>query len=902
MTTREKTLTTTAVSFVEQIRAALNHFDDPQWLGEQSPLAAPYFLGEAMEDAVTEIERGEILQKALIGAADKMWQGALPEKKETLETAVQQERKEQGNKGPRYQYLLLELRYFRRYFRPVDNPLADNDIAVCDYLSISRATYFNHLKTAQPTLGDSLLAYLQPTFRLEQPPRLPPQLIGRKALLSHTVQALQTGQSVALSGLGGSGKTTLAAAIARQWPHAVFWYTLRPHFNDHLDSLIFSLAAFLHQNGASHLWQQIVADGSVINNYELALATVRQGLAQLPTPLLCFDEIDLLQAENDLWRQGQIQLREFIESLRPHAALLVLGQQHSLYLDQHFTVPNWTLPQQTAFFAAQQATLSPTDQHRLYEYTQGNPRLLLLCALLIKSGMPLPVLLTELPQTAALQALWERLWQRLRPEEHSVLQQMAVFRSPPPADGWAERTEALHRLRERSLVQSDSRGNLSLLPAFRDLLLRDWQRFPQDQREIYHLWAAEMRAARGEFTAVAYHLIQANEPALAIQLWYPQRQLEIQRGFAPMALDLFLPLSDRHLPAEEQQALTLVRAELLRLTGQVKEGLQQIESVAWSHNSELSVQAALLRGDFLNALGYPNQALNRYEEGIGIIMRLLNRLVRFRYQRGTVFVQQKMLDEAWREAQIAQHEAAFLQGMVADEYGRYDQAVTLYQQALQLAEAINYKPGLAQTHRSLATTFGRQARLKEVKQHTQAAVRYFAETGDRLNQERLNSTLAATYFQAGQFKEAIAVAEPTVAYFSEMGLTFWTAVTASTLAEAYYETAQFEQAVQTAQKVMALEEVQTHPYALHTLGMVALAQEDAPTAEKYFQQSQQIAETNGDRFMAAYAWRALGQAHLAQDSLTSANNALQQALELFTTLNLTQEAEATQKLLAKTES
>lgn len=897
MTSRDKSFTTTAVSFVEQIRAALNHFADPLWLGEQSPLAAPYFLGAALGDAETAVQRGEALRMALHAAADQLWVGALPTRKEALETTVQAERKAQGNKGPRYQYLLLELRYFRRLFRPKDSPEADNDIAICDYLSISRASYFNHLKVAQQTLGEALLSRLQPTFRLEYPPRLPPALVGRETLLSHSLDALQSGQSVALSGMGGSGKTTLAAAIAQEWPQAVFWYTLRPAFNDLLDGLIFSLATFLHQNGASQLWQQLVADGSILSNYDLILAMIRQSLSDIPSPLLCFDEIDLLHADNDLWTGEQVQLRELIDSLRPHAPILVLGQRHSLYLDLHFEVPNLTLPQQIAFLAGWQVALAPAEQHRLYEYTSGNPRLLLLCAVLVNSGMPVPTLLTELPQTAALRALWERLWQRLQPEARAAWQRLAVFRSPAPTDGWREAQPALQQLSERGLVQTDSRGSLTLLPVFRDLLLADWQRFPQAQRETYHLLAADMRATRGEFTAAAYHFIQADEAALAIQLWYPQRQLEIRRGFAAAALKLFQQLSERHLPAEEQQALALIRGELLRLTGQAAEGLQQIEAISWPRSSELSIQAELLRGDFLNELGYPQQALKRYEEGIAVMTRLWNQLVRFRYQRGTVFVQQRMLDAAWQEAQMAQHEAAFLQGLVADEYGRYEQATTFYQQALQLAEQIGYEKGSAQVHRELAKTFGRQAQLDEVKHHARAAVQYFEQIGDRLNQERLNSTLAATYFQAGEFDKAIAVAEPTVAYFEAMGLTFWTAVTASTLAEAYYETGRHDLAVQTAQNVLRLEETQTHPYALYTLGLVAAARGDHALAEQQFAQSRQIATDNGDRFMAAYAWRALGEAQLAQNRSAEGKQALQTAVALFTELDLTHEAEAAQKLL-----
>jgi hypothetical protein len=35
--------------FARSVEIALEHFADPAWLGEHSPLAAPYFLGDALD-------------------------------------------------------------------------------------------------------------------------------------------------------------------------------------------------------------------------------------------------------------------------------------------------------------------------------------------------------------------------------------------------------------------------------------------------------------------------------------------------------------------------------------------------------------------------------------------------------------------------------------------------------------------------------------------------------------------------------------------------------------------------------------------------------------------------------------------------------------------------------------
>ena len=64
---RQKSITPATV-FSATVRAALEHVADPQWLGEHSPLATPYFLGRQSPDGSYPTEardRGLVLQNAI---------------------------------------------------------------------------------------------------------------------------------------------------------------------------------------------------------------------------------------------------------------------------------------------------------------------------------------------------------------------------------------------------------------------------------------------------------------------------------------------------------------------------------------------------------------------------------------------------------------------------------------------------------------------------------------------------------------------------------------------------------------------------------------------------------------------------------------------------------------------
>jgi tetratricopeptide (TPR) repeat protein len=645
------------------------------------------------------------------------------------------------------------------------------------------------------------------------------------------------------------------------------------------------------------LWKQLIADNGRVENPDLALAQARGDLQRLPVqPLICLDEIDVIYTETDLQTTSQLQIREFVNGLNQVAPLLLIGL-HPPPADAHYPIQGITLSQTADFLTTAGLNPTPDELAQVYSYTDGNLRLLHLCLALQKSGLSLTEASARLPHAPALQTLWSRLWQRLLSDERAFLQRLCVFRGRAPIDAWDE-PDVVSRLQQQRLIQQDDGGGIAVLPIVRDLLYNDGQRFPIALRERFHLAAAEVRTARGEFTAAAYHYHLAGEAAFAIQVWFPQRQHEVSRGYGSAALRIFQQISGRDLTRPDQEALALIQAKLFQLHGDPEAGLAAIRNVTWEGESETAVQAALLRGTFYNALGYPHRALEKYEEGMSLATGLLNQLVHFHYQRGVTHIQQRNLDQAWQEAQSAQYEAAHLQAIVKEESGTYTEAVTYYEQALRLAAEANFEPGLARTHRELSKTWGRMAQLDKAIHHGEEALRYFGHIGDRLSQEKMNSSMAAHYFQAGRFAEVIEIAVPTIAFFESANMPYWTAVTGSTLAEAYYETGRLEEATATAHKVLSLEETHTQPYAYYTLGLVARASEEFEQSETYFRHSQQVAAENGDRYLEAYAWRALGDLLLAQDKLADGRAAMQTALQQFETLGMAQEAATTQQMLA----
>jgi tetratricopeptide (TPR) repeat protein len=890
-----------SLTFTDHLKHVLEMINKPEMVGQRSPLAAPYFLGAAMRGAETSaLGRGKVLCAEIDRALEAMWWGPIPDDGATMLNAALAESDTTG----RYDCLILELNYFKRRFRPAPRNQAE---IYDDILHISRPTHDRHLRGAVARLGERLLQRLQPAVRPEQP-LAPPTLIGRDQLLGQVLADLQAGKMVSLTGPGGIGKSSLGAALVDQWHSpATFWYTLRPTLNDQVESLLFALGHFLHTHGASTLWHQLVADGGRIKDVSLALGLAIADLESLATaPLLCFDELDFLRPlTQEEPKASHTQLLEFLDSLRGHTALLMIGQRGFWQSDATYEIGAWNQTQMASWLDVLGIGHSDEDVALLHDYTAGNPRLAELCVALYESAessaldaRTLGAALEHLPRFHGVLPIWLRLERRLPLAERLLVQSLSVFRSHAPADAWSsaspEQAEALHQLIARRLVQEDGQGGVALLPALREVIYAE---MPVEMQETYHAQAAQVRAERGEYTAATYHLQRAGQPEAAIDLWYPQSEYEIQRGQAGAALSLFSQISLRHLDARHRKTLILLRSELLQLMGEPARVVAEIEQSDWPSDDPATPEAKLRLGQALEAQGQPASALETYQAGLEAVTRLLRQGAQLHEQRSFTHLRQREMQQAWQEANLARFHAETMLGVVQDERGDYDTAHQHYLTALRVAEECSYQAGIAQTHHYLAMLVGRRQGIEQALPHFEQAMNFYEQVGDRVNREYVRGNLASAYIQARHFAAALEPAELAMRFFEAMGNPFRTAQNASNLAEAHAELGNLDQAQRFAELVLQQEEPHSHPYALYTLGTVYKLRGDWAQSERHYLQSRQIAEMNDDAYLLAFAWRALGETYQAQACDTAARHAFDQALTLFMQLDIAEEIRQTEALM-----
>jgi hypothetical protein len=880
--------------FERHVKQALRLLSDLERLGDESPLASPYFLGRALRDLkrpATNAARGDVLRAEIRAAAARLWRGPLPDSRDAMLAAIAEARRDPDD--PRYSYVVLELRCFNEWVQP----LHTSDIWEQPHLLPgSKSQHYRDFDRAVKQLAALLLDSLRPALRPERP-RPPEVLYGYEQQRELLAQALAQGRAVALAGPGGVGKTSLAAAaLADAGERPAFWYTLRPRFNDGASSLLSALGAFLHEHGASNLWQYLATANSLMGDLNLAAGLLRQDLATLEArrPILIFDDLEHLAAGNlEPPSPSHAQLLGLIEGLRGSAALLLISQRSLPACDLHLNLGGLGLDDVARLCAHSGHALTAGEIEGLQAYTDGNPRLVVLL-LALRSAENAPLSLESERAARSLLPAFQRLWLRLTPDERRSLQRLAVYQGYAPEDLLSPGSlDGLLRLR---LLEHDGAGGIAVLPSLAAIIQEE---LSPELREKLHGEAAMVRLERGEYTAAAFHFARSGQEQLAVQAWFPQRRQAIARGEADAALSVFGAISRQRLDRQEQKALDIIRSELRQLVGQQEEALRDLEQADWSDLSEGSARLWMLRGEMQDALGFPDRALQSYGEGLAVTARLLGQVVVLHQRRGLLFYRRRDLAASWHEIHRAQFELSVLRGLVRQEEGAYDESLEAFRAARRLAEQLADDSLRAQAERYLASIFGRRQQLADAVSHGLDALATYERLGDRVNLEKMRSNLAFIYVQTRQFSQALEVGAPAYAFFIAVRDTYFAGATGANLAEASFELGDLAGAARYAAEVLELGHPHAAPYAHFTLGQIDLARDNASGAIDNFSKSMQLAQSNDDPFMVAYAQRSLGQALLAANEAEPARRQLQTALELFRQLDIAGEIAATERLLAE---
>jgi len=884
---------TPAVAFREVVRAALERLDEPAWLAAHSPLAEAYFLAgrlSAMAAADAGDAPGRALRVLLSEAHRALWPGPLPTSRDALLAATEEARRRLGNRGDEYAFLLLELRYFRDYVPPAEYPAQIGDIPI--HLSISSTRFFVHLEEAIDRLAHQVLQLAQPVLRLERP-RPPALLLGREAALATARARLQAGQSIAITGAAGVGKTSLAATLAAGWPTpVVFWYTFLPGLNDNLPGLLFALSHFLRQWTPSALWLQLVADQGQMRNPEQLLGILRADLEQLQpqTPLLCFDEVDLLRtSDGDSRSAGHAQLLAFLEALSEMTAVVLVGQHGYIDVDSHLDLTPMDTAQTAALLAAGGVIVQPATVARVHQVTSGLPRLIELVIALIHSGDDVAEV-SRLHVRADARPLFHRLWRRLDAAERDLLVSLSVLRRAAPLDS-LPRLNAYRSLVDRRVLQTGADG-VGVLPFFRGLV---YEALPPEQREAAHAQAAELRAMRGDFTAAAYHYQQAGDPMAAVEVWFPHRALEIERGQAGAALTVFSQMSAARLPAPQSKQLRLIQNQLDLLVGIPERVVAGMSHFKWDIDDTFAGEAFRQAAEANFMLGRYETALENYDQALQALGRHAEAMADTYSRRSLLYIDQGELSAARNEARRARFRVLMLEGILAFNEGDYEIARGQFAEALVQVESPPAPDLAAQAHEWLALTAIMVGDVATAESQGALALAHYEQTGNRVKLEGLRADLAGMFLNVRQFERVIEPSERALRFFEAMGHERWVSSICSNLAEAYLETGRLDEAAAHAHRVLQLENPRSRPYALYTLGLVHQRQTRVTYAQTSFDEGIRVAQRNGDRYIEAYLLRSLGRLRRDQAEYAAAAEALSAALALFRRMKIVLEITQTEE-------
>lgn len=838
-------------AFVQAVEQALEKLSDPEALGNQSPLAAPYFMGNLAGEihATTPAQRGQTLASALGATASQL--GA-----ETLR--------------------VLNVSFFER------KPTLNNT-GVARVLGMSEATYYRHRAAAIDALAHAFNQRVVPPLRAETPKLR--RIVGRESLIEACLTALDAGESVSLNGLSGIGKTAAGAAIAQRWGNdRAFWFTVLPGLNDTLSSIAFAFSHFLRALGASNAWRQLAADHGAINA-ERILGLMRHDLNELQgrRVLVCIDESDHLKPE----LQAHAQIIRFVESLGKMTPALFISQQPLFDADQPFMLGGLSPDEMRAWLLQERLQLDNTQCAALHEATRGRPLLIKLFMSLLRDGEPVDDVLRVLAGERSAEALFARMWKKLHDDERTLLMQLAVFLTPAPADAWDKQHQRIARLIDMELAQRDEQGGLQAAPHMRELIAN---RIPSEVMPALHLRAAGIREARGEFTSAARHYLNAGAPAMATWMWFAHRETEMDKGHGPAALALFRSVRQSDLPhPSDRRALALIRAQLAERAGLAEEAERDLSAQIWLANDALTPLARELMGDALQLQGRIEQALAQYRAGKqALSASQLRQMARLHVKSSYVYaLRLREMGMARDEASIALSQAHNYYGLVEEEAGNYAAALWHYEAALQACENMrNGDAPRADTLSHLGHLHMRMGNAAQAIDCLQQSLAHAQKLGTPVQGLYDALNLSSAYIVAGRHEQARDMALQSLDMATAMQHAFLVAGLAAGAAEACLHLNELDQAEHLAMQSLREEEDVHRPYALTTLGHVALQRHQPEPALRWLREAVANARQTSDKYAEAFAWVALADAHHASQNADSERAALKEALSFCEQLGL----------------
>lgn len=457
---------------------------------------------------------------------------------------------------------------------------------------VTRLLELAHTSRQKPLRGDPAAEGDSPAAAradLEAVPLPPTGNIVRSDVLQRLRQRLAHDRVVIVSAQPGMGKTTLAAALAREDAGArpIFWLTLTAGVTTSVAALVRQLALFLLAHGQTQV-QALLPQGNTASgelrldekitllNAALTRLTLhhfdRRPPAYAGPPLLCFDNVHLIQHDPAL-----IQVLSHLVTASPCALLLLSREQLPLPCAVAFQLDGLERREGRFLIGQLHPDLAQALVERLLDKTGGNPLLLRLALGMLDQSADHAHVITDLEHTQQIADVLDATVRQLSVPATDLLALIAVFRQPvnvcdpalldllQPANGSTDFGLARSELQRRRLLDHPTQA--ALHPLLREHVYAGLASNPQQSQRLHELAALWSARVTNDIVEAAHHYAAASNIEAAGELLSESYQsIRRQgRGFAAVeVIDNLLKLVRQHSrSADTTRQLFTLRADLL---------------------------------------------------------------------------------------------------------------------------------------------------------------------------------------------------------------------------------------------------------------------------------------------------------------------------------------------------
>jgi ATP/maltotriose-dependent transcriptional regulator MalT len=665
----------------------------------------------------------------------------------------------------------------------------------------------------------SALPYLEPV----RPPEMA-DFVGRETELAYFAEKLATSHLAIISGMAGVGKTSLAAALARQVaaPENIFWHAF--HEGEGIDAIIWKLAGFLAWHGQDDLWQLLqnarLAGGQppppeLLCDY-LAQAIAGQGY------IVCLDDFQFVD-DDPLLDQLVRRLRGRV--LAGDLTLIVTARRVPAFAQtlEFALLGGLSAADTRRLLEARGLALADDLAADLHARTEGNVQLLTLAIDALQRAADPARLIAQLAEAEHIERyLMAELDAGLTDDEQAVMSAIAVLMGYP---GTRDAIEAIAEISGVRRILSDLSGR-SLLTAAEGERGREYRQHAivqafyynllgQRERQALHLRAGNYyETEEPDALKAARHFMRIGEHAHAAGLVTSGVEALIARGQARALLHLLVELPTNRIEPELRLLIDETRGDLEYLLGELNSAVRRYtHAIRAAVEGDTLTQARLHRklGDVLARKSKNQAALACLARGRALLQAARATPVeraRLAVGQGTVLVALGRYDEAAAEAQAALDQlgetanpriAADLHdvvGKVRFFKGEFAGSLERFQAALELRRACADQQGTIKSYSNQAVVYGEQNRYAEALRANQAALEIAEHIGDTVALDALYTNMAADSIEQGDYNQAIEFNQRSLALCEKMGNTHGMSITHRNLGEVYRHLERFGMAVE----------------------------------------------------------------------------------------------------------